>query len=419
MRRYIAVYVLLIVIVLSGFMTLAALLKPPSVQELDMVAVNRITQSVEQNWGKWENIEESQYNFIVLNTNGESVFKTDSSLPDTLYGATKACFVRTDITGKGMVMFDTDPQRSLENTANNLRSSVFIAGIVISVAMAIFLIVLYFHILRPFHKLRAFASSIANGNFDVPLPMDRSQVFGAFAESFDIMRQSLQEARQNELALDHSKKELIAAISHDINTPVTSIRLLSELLQVQVSDAGQLDRLKAIESKAEQISSLVNNLLGSTLQELGQFVVTIDDVDSIILGDMLHEEGIEVTNVPRCLVCIDQKRMAQVIGNITGNSRKYAGTAIVARIEMLDSHLQLDINDFGPGAQEPELDILCAKYFRGANAIESKMQGEGLGLYIAKTLMEKMGGDLTCLNRPGGFAGRPGGFTVRLLVKLS
>jgi len=74
--------------------------------------------------------------------------------------------------------------------------------------------------------------------------------------------------------------------------------------------------------------------------------------------------------------------------------------------------LQLDISDYGPGVKPEELDLITKKYYRGELAKSSQKEGEGLGLYIAKLLMEKMGGGLEAFNRADGF-------TIRISLRLS
>lgn len=412
MKRYIVGYVLLLSAVLTGILVLVSRLEPLAPPEVDMVEANRIAYDVERNWNQWEKLNTYAYDFLVLDANGGSIFKTKPELPDTLHAATKACLIRMDIINMGYVMLDVGIQNDINKEIVDRRASVLTAGFAIIVIMSILLVTLYFNILHPFSKLRTFAAHVAAGHLNTTLPMDKGNIFGAFTESFDVMRQSLLESKQNELAATQSKKELIAALSHDIKTPVTSIRLMSELLQVQVTDAGQLEKLKSIESKTVQIDKLVSNLLGSTLEELGHFSVIPTDEDSAVLHELLLREDVQTPNIPRCLISIDIQRMTQVIANIVDNSRKYAGTSVAASFLLVDSFLQMDISDYGHGAPESELELLCTKFYRGTDAVNSAKQGEGLGLYIAKTLIEKMDGDLMCMTRPDGF-------TVRLLIKLS
>ena len=89
----------------------------------------------------------------------------------------------------------------------------------------------YIHhvVIRPFWKLKKFAERVADGNLDIPLEMDRKNLFGAFTESFDIMRSELKKARIAEARANAGKKELVAKLSHDIKTPVASIKAASEV----------------------------------------------------------------------------------------------------------------------------------------------------------------------------------------------
>ena len=77
--------------------------------------------------------------------------------------------------------------------------------------------------------MKDFAERIADGNLDIPLKMDRQNLFGAFTESFDIMRTELKKSRIAEANANESKKELVAKLSHDIKTPIASIKAASEV----------------------------------------------------------------------------------------------------------------------------------------------------------------------------------------------
>jgi signal transduction histidine kinase len=98
-----------------------------------------------------------------------------------------------------------------------------------------------------------------------------------------------------------------------------------------------------------------------------------------------------------------------VLDNIIANSYKYAGTAIDVSAEITGGALILTVRDYGQGAAPEELPRLCSKYFRG-KASEGK-NGYGLGLFISRTLIERMGGHLECENASPGF-------TVRLRLPL-
>jgi len=280
----------------------------------------------------------------------------------------------------------------------------------------VFLAALHHLMIKPFVRLEMFAHKIAAGMLDEPLPMDKNNVFGLFTQSFDIMRASLLEARQNQIRAEQAKKELVASLSHDIKTPITSIRLVTELLQTKTDDPIIMEKLKTIEIKTDQIDHLVNDLMHSTLEELGELNVNLSNEESAVLGELFeraaHFSEIKIAVIPDCLVELDLIRMEQVIGNIVSNSYKYAGTNIDVDFHISGELFFIDINDYGKGVESETLELICTKFYRGENAKALQKEGEGLGLYIAKLLMEKMNGGLEAFNRPDGF-------TIRLWVRLS
>ena len=275
-------------------------------------------------------------------------------------------------------------------------------------------------IYRPFRELKDFAGRVAEGKLDEPLSMDRSNMFGAFSESFDIMREELRTARIREADLQKREKELVASLSHDLKTPITGIKLTSELLSAKLAHTPGMEdyteKIANIYKKADQIDVLVSDLFSATLEELGEFKVNCTDESSQILTEILKkydDKGlVQAQDVPEVLIHIDPRRMHQVIGNIISNSYKYAGTGIEVSYRLVEEYLEMSVRDFGPGVPEEELGMILGKFYRGKKWADSKEEGSGLGLYIASTLMEKMDGELLPSNE-----GR--GFKITLMIPLS
>lgn len=261
-------------------------------------------------------------------------------------------------------------------------------------------------ILFPFRKLQGFARAVAAGNLDLPLRMDKGGVFGAFTESFDLMREQLKTARENERNADQSKKELVASLSHDIKTPVASIKAATEFMLVTQRDEKDRRQLIRIGEKAEQINTLVTNLFSATLEELQQLSVTVKEIQSTEISRLIlraDDKGrIQPFVIPDCIVRCDTVRLQQVFDNIIGNSYKYADSDMTVDSQIDGYNLNITIRDFGPGVAKDELPLIAGKYYRGKNAADKS--GYGLGLFIAKTLLTQMSGSLRCENRPGGFA---------------
>ena len=104
--------------------------------------------------------------------------------------------------------------------------------------------------------------------------------------------------------------------------------------------------------------------------------------------------------------------MTQIIGNIIGNSYKYAGTPIDISYTISGDFLKMSVTDHGAGVPEDELSLITNKFYRGRSVRSSDKSGSGLGLYIASELMAKMNGELICSSD-----GR--GFTASLMILLS
>jgi signal transduction histidine kinase len=278
------------------------------------------------------------------------------------------------------------------------------------------LMVIWYFYIRPFNKLSDFAASVSKGNLNVPLNMDKHNYFGAFTESFDRMREELKLSAEREAAANRSKKELVAELSHDIKTPVATIKATCEVMEVKYKEPDVQEKVAVIKSRASSVEQLVDNMFRATLDDLDELKVTPREESSLIIYDMLSSLRFYGTveqkgEIPECLILVDKLRLEQVIDNIAGNSFKYAGTTLEVEYRSDSSSVHVILSDRGPGVPEDELAMLTTKFYRGSEASESGKDGSGLGLYLASLFMEKMGGGLELKNREGG------GFTAEIVIK--
>ena len=278
------------------------------------------------------------------------------------------------------------------------------------------LMVIWYFYIRPFNKLSDFAASVSKGNLNVPLNMDKHNYFGAFTESFDRMREELKLSAEREAAANRSKKELVAELSHDIKTPVATIKATCEVMEVKYQEPDVQEKVAVIKSRASSVEQLVDNMFRATLDDLDELKVTPREESSLIINDMLSSLRFYGTveqkgEIPECLILVDKLRLEQVIDNIAGNSFKYAGTTLEVEYRSDSSSVHVILSDRGPGVPEDELAMLTTKFYRGSEASESGKDGSGLGLYLASLFMEKMGGGLELKNREGG------GFTAEIVIK--
>lgn len=259
--------------------------------------------------------------------------------------------------------------------------------------------------ITPFKKLSSFASRVAEGNLDLPLEMDKGHVFGEFTESFDLMRSELKKARIAEKKASDDKKEMVAKLSHDIKTPVASIKSTSEIGMAITKEERTKEMFGVINDKTDQLKALVDNLFTSSVQDITEIEVNPGQQPSEIIttliknSDYLNRAG--TYEIPECSVYFDKLRLQQVFDNIFMNSYKYADTDIKVAAEISGDYLVIRVSDKGPGVKEEEIPLLKEKYRRGSNTNEK--EGAGLGLFLANYFMEKMDGQLGLSNKEPGF----------------
>ena len=268
---------------------------------------------------------------------------------------------------------------------------------------------LHRRVVAPFRRLEAFAHRVARGDLDRALPMDRGNVFGAWSESFDLMRTELRAARAREQEARASKERLVADIGHDIRTPLATITATAELIRATTADAGQDERLALVVRQAHRIDSLVTDLVRAHGADDPALALAPVELPAERLAPILtecdHRRLVHLAPLPQALVRIDPGRLAQVVGNVVANSYKYAGTRIDATARVLpdEPFLELRLADHGPGAPEAELALLTRRGHRGPNAAGTP--GQGLGLFTCAQLMERMGGRIEAgLPASGGLA---------------
>lgn len=315
---------------------------------------------------------------------------------------------------KGKIAFSARTQEHEALIKSSKTQLITLLAVVYAAGMIILAVIWYFYI-RPFNKLKDFAASVSKGNLDVPLNMDKHNYFGAFTESFDRMREELKQSSEREAAANRSKKELVAELSHDIKTPVATIKATCEVMEMKYREPDIQDKVSVIKSKASSVEHLVDNMFKATLDDLDELKVTPREESSLIINDMLGDLRFYGTveqkgAVPECLILVDKLRLEQVIDNIAGNSFKYAGTPLEVDYRSESDNIRVILSDRGKGVPEDELAMLTTKFFRGSEAAESGKDGSGLGLYLASRFMEKMGGGLELRNREGG------GFTVEIII---
>ena len=300
-----------------------------------------------------------------------------------------------------------DFQDSLRKPINyeSSETKVFIiCGMAVLYIVFVFLYV-YFKILRPFDRMKDFASEVAKGNFDVPLKYERSNYFGAFTWAFDSMRKEITSARMAEHEAIENNKTVIATLSHDIKTPIASIRAYAEGLEanLDVSPERRSRYLQVLMKKCDEVTELTNDLFLHSLSDMGRIEIKPEELELVpfveqTVSDITADKKDVIFAKPDFspVICADRKRMTQLIENLINNSRKYGKTDINISMTKKDNFVQMCFMDRGSGIPDEDMPFITDKFYRGRNS--GNENGSGLGLYIVKYIAEQSGGTLELQN---------------------
>lgn len=295
--------------------------------------------------------------------------------------------------------------RQKEALSNSLY--IILIGCICVLLLGLGFLYIYIKILRPFEKMQGFASNLARGNFDIKLDYERENYFGEFTWAFDSMRKEITLARQSEKAAIENNKTVIATLSHDIKTPIASIRAYSEALEANMDNSIEKRKkyIDVIINKCDEVTNLTNDLFLHSISDLNMLKMNLEEIEvTKLLNNTISELSINA-NINylkpdfKAIALIDKNRFVQIIENLVNNSMKYAKTNIDIKALNIDNNLELHIKDYGPGINDEDMPFIFDKFYRGKNS--NNEQGSGLGLYIVKYITKAMKGSIILQNNEG------------------
>lgn len=223
--------------------------------------------------------------------------------------------------------------------------------------------------------------------------------------------------------LANAKDRFLSIASHELRSPITSLRATTSLLQIDPSvltDPGRRDVLLGrVQRQVDRLTTLIERLLDTTRLNAGELPLELADCDLValsheaIFGQQLidRDHVYTLTGEAELRGRWDAARLEQVITNLVANARRYApaGTEITVRVRVDGERAAVDVSDHGPGISDEQQRKLFTPFFRGDAAARHK-GGLGLGLYISREIVRRHGGALRVDSAPG----RGSTFTVDL-----
>lgn len=289
----------------------------------------------------------------------------------------------------------------MHDTPKDENNEIWIIFCVSAFIIVIAFAYIWFAILRPFKKLEGYAENIATGNFDIPLNYERANYFGKFTWAFDSMRSEIIKARACEKEAIENNKTVIATLSHDIKTPIASIRAYTEGLEAGLDKTPEKRQkyLSVIMNKCDEVARLTNDMFLHSLSDLGKLKM---NPEPLVLWDFIQAVVSEYNDAfleePRLSLSVnaDKNRLSQIMGNIITNAGKYAKTKVEISLSCEEKNVSIHFRDYGEGIPDEDIPFIFDKFYRGKNC--GGEQGSGLGLYIVKYVAEQSGGTAALKN---------------------
>lgn len=216
-------------------------------------------------------------------------------------------------------------------------------------------------------------------------------------------------------AVDTAKSEFVALATHQLRTPIAAIRWNVELLEKKSKDTMTPDQERyfvKINRNVQRMVHLINDFLSVSKLEMGTFASSQEALnvseffDSILdeFSEKITEKGLVVDrqdNPPQTKIMTDGRLFHIIISNLVSNSTKYLNPqgALTLTYELVGNKLIIVVADNGIGIPEEEIGRLFSKFFRATNAQTHQTQGTGLGLYVVKQSVEKLGGTIEVVSR--------------------
>lgn len=271
-------------------------------------------------------------------------------------------------------------------------------------------------IMKPLDALAKAAQRIQANNLSQPIIYSGEYEFENVCASFNDMQTSILRAREQNQKYEKARIDMISGISHDLRTPLTAIKGTIKGLLDGVTTTPQQQKafLRIAYNRTEEMDTLINQLLYVSRMESGNLSVSMQNIE---VTSFLHhyvdlrektlepeKEAIQIKEMDTnlCLFA-DPALLTRILDNLLENSRKYAET----------NHLQITIesiqecektilcfHDNGSGVSEDKLAYLFDEFYRGDES-RNKKDGNGLGLYIVKRLMELMNGSVQAKTKKG------------------
>jgi signal transduction histidine kinase len=260
------------------------------------------------------------------------------------------------------------------------------------------------------------AKEISQGRLDARVPVSGRDEMASLAQTFNEMAQQLEEAAEQQQKLDNLRRNLIAWVGHDLRTPLASIRAIVEALaDGMVEDPPTVERyLRTAQREIRSLSGLIDDLFQLAQLEAGGVPLersrnaisdlisdTMESFSELAARRSVTLQGSAAPQVDP--VWMDAQKIGRVLSNLVGNALRHtpAGGTVEVRAARTADGVQVDVCDSGEGIPAEDLPHIFERFYRGEKSRNRTTGGAGLGLAIAKAIVEAHGGRIDVETTPG------------------
>lgn len=279
-------------------------------------------------------------------------------------------------------------------------------------------------ILRPLRQLQNHIKQIGQGNFRASLNIQAPSELRNLVDTVNWMGGKLQE-------LDDMKSEFLAHVSHELRTPMASIQEGTHLLLDEIPgplSQEQRTTLKIMADSSRRLITLISTILDLSKMEAGmmEYRIVPTDLKRItdmsvnkirLLADAKHVQLVVEAPAQRVWVKADSIRIEQVMDNLLSNALKFSPEGGIVKTQMTPDHksgvLEVSVSDMGPGIPADELPHIFERFYQGSTKSKHSTPGSGLGLALAKKVVEAHGGRIWIESEV------KKGTTVRFILRLT
>ncbi len=317
---------------------------------------------------------------------------------------------------KGSTFIVTDVSNVIPEVKEFFIDMLFGVILVLILTACILFIWIYKGIMSSVGKMQTAAKNIKEGNLDFELKASSGDELGILCASLEDMRKRLKDNAEEKIAFDRENKELISNISHDLKTPVTTIKGYAEGIMDGVADTPEkVDKyVRTIYNKANEMDMLINELTLYSKIDTNRIpynfsILSVNEYFNDCVEDLsleMESKNIEFSyfNYVDAKVCViaDAEQLKRVVHNIVNNSLKYMDkerAKINLRVKDVGDFVQVELEDNGKGIAAKDLPNIFDRFYRTDASRNSSKGGSGIGLSIVKKIIEEHGGKIWAASR--------------------